>query len=217
MIRKLGAPVLVAMATTALWAMAGTVDAAQFTTDGSWEEETVSASQFELEPNGFTLAKAAAFRCKQVTYHGTMNGTEATLTPNYESCEMYKEAATISGFELLEGATPCDWHLYITAKVDIKCAAGKDVEIHTKLCTITIKPQAGLSKITWAPVAGFTDFDVTWALEKLQYEYIGGFGCELQSGVKVGQLFADGRYEGKMTYLGKDSTTGKQNKLSLDP
>ncbi len=213
MTRKLRAVWLVLVATAAATATMTTAAHAEFQFTGPipYADMTLTGEQLPLGPNGFTLAKGAPLSCKSVTYHGTTTGPTGTLAPTYKECEMYKEAATVTGF----GANACDWHL-VAGKVDLKCAAGKDVEIDTTVCTITIRPQAGLQQYSWKQGSDGEDVDFTWALEKIEYEYIGGFSCEIVAGVPVATIFKDGKYEGVMTLEDEDRITKKQVPLTID-
>jgi hypothetical protein len=132
--------------------------------------------------------------------------------PTFTQCTMYGNEASITGFN----AATCDWHIFAKRSVDLRCAAGKDVEVDTEVCTITITPQTGLQKFSVKGVAGKKDVTLTWEVSGLAYEYIGGFACEIVSGVNVGVLYKDGQYEGAMTLKGDDKKNGAEVTIGWD-
>lgn len=200
-LKTLGLMLLAAVAMTATMASAAHAEF-KFTGEIPYENMTLTGEQLPLAPNGFTLAKMAPLSCKTVTYHGTTTGATGTLTPTYSGCEMYKAAATITGF----GAKECDWSF----------VAGKDIVIDTSVCTITIRPQTGLQKISWKAGSDGKDVDFTWALESIEYEYIGSFACEIVSGIPMSTAFKNGKYVGVMTLVDEDRISKEEVPLSID-
>lgn len=112
--------------------------------------------------------------CKGATYLGEMVGTEVaelSLTPTYSECNIVGVAATFD-------VNGCSYNFEPVAKsnfeasVDLVCPAGKQMEITSTPCKITIPPQEDLQTVTFANVgSGATrELSVSLNLANIAYE-----------------------------------------------
>jgi hypothetical protein len=140
----------------------------------------------------------------QVTTSGGTVDTVLTLRPEFVECES-------GGFKRTVEATGCDFQLFAGGTLNVKCPAGKQIDINvSELCTITIKPQETVPKVTYTsdpsdPKSLIADI----SSEGLQYEEH-GLLCASQN-----VLTKNGSFTSQVT-MKAETGLGVQVPLTLD-
>jgi len=199
--RAFGLGLVVAIAAAAAFAPATHAES-KFTSEIEFAKLTLTAEQESVATVKFVIG-GKELVCQQVNFDGSLlDDQEATLTPSHVTCKLFGVEAKVTGF----AAKECDYLMHPTGPVDLKCAAGKDVKIDASACTVTIKEQNNLQKTKYKQEEAMPkdDYTVTWEIKKLEYTLEGGMLCEMLSGLKVNNLYADGEIIGAMTLTGEN-------------
>jgi hypothetical protein len=141
---------------------------------------------------------------RQVTTSGGTVDTVLTLRPEFVECES-------GGFKRTVEATGCDFDLFASGTLNVKCPTGKQIDINvSELCTVTIKPQEAVPKVAYTsdpndPKSLIADI----SSEGLQYEEH-GLLCASQN-----VLTKNGSFSTQVT-MTAETGLGVQVPLTLD-
>ncbi len=173
-LKVLGLSLVAVLAMSAMVAAGASAEAPfKFKSEGS--PTTLTGKQHAA--NDVFTTHTGTVSCDNATYAGTQTGTETSevsVTPSYSGCK---------AFGLLSvpiDVNGCSYRFNANTKVgvnyegsvDVVCPAGKQIEVTAPGCTVTVKPQTGLSKVTYTNVgAGATrEVTVDVNINNLQYE-----------------------------------------------
>jgi hypothetical protein len=117
--------------------------------------------------------------CESGSYVGTLatkTSTSLTVTPTWTGCHLILFGSTVSLTAKMNG---CTFTFYATGKADIKCPAGKNLELVAAGCTIHIGGQTGKSVVSYSNNS--SHMVVAFALSGISYTHT-GFTCGTGSG-----------------------------------
>lgn len=162
--------------------------------------------------------EAGSFRCKTITYSGTVNEadtatTEFSVTPAFSSCiglGFINIPIHVNGCQYKFTAITKEGSNY-EGKVDIVCGA-KPIEFTVPGCTVTVGSQNGLGKVTFTNVGSGTTREVTIDLNLTGIHYVqhdAGITCSngtRTNGTYVGALLVTGQNTSGTQHVGVFAT-----------
>lgn len=162
------------------------------------EVNTTNITGQQSQQNVFTTTAGPA-QCTQVTLEGTLiesgEMNELTLTGTHTGCQAFGQAATIdmNGCKYtVRGAGQPE----LTALVDITgCTAGKEIEITTGICRVTVPEQHDLGHVTFEDAAEADHIVAKATIQGIAYQGHGPLCPNLPNT----PLKQNGQYTGQIT------------------